>query len=115
VVGVALARAHENPVGAFADALDGRDRTLECLHDLGHRDLVGRAGEQVTPARSAPALDEPGLAQPGHEVLEVGEREPIGLGDVGERNGGVPVSLPELHHHADSVLGLRGEHHPDKS
>ena len=87
MIGIALARAHEDPVGPFAYALDGRDRTLERLHDLGHRDVFGRAGEQVAPARAAPALDEPGLAQPGHEVLEVGQREPIGLGDVGERNG----------------------------
>ena len=42
--GVGLARAHDRAVGGLGDALDRRDRALERLDDLGHRDLARRAG-----------------------------------------------------------------------
>src|SRR3954471_2777773 len=81
VVRVDLARADDRAVGVRADALDRRDAALERLDHLGHRDLLGRAGEKVAAARAAPALDEPGLAQPRDEVLEIGERQAVGLRD----------------------------------
>src|SRR3954469_6082584 len=83
MVGVGLARADDPAVGVGGDAFDGGDAPLERLDDLGHRDLVGRAGQKVAAACAAPALDEPGLAQPRDEVLEIGERQPVGLGDLG--------------------------------
>ena len=49
----------------------------------------GRAREHVAAARAAPAVDEPGLAQPRHQVLEVGQRQPVALGDLRERHDGL--------------------------
>ena len=92
VAGLGLARADDRAVGSCGDALDRGDRALERLDDLGHRDLVGGAGEQVAAARAAPALDQPRLAQAGDEVLEVGQRQPVRLGDLGERDGRVAVA-----------------------
>src|SRR5437762_496835 len=47
VGGVGLAGADDRAVRVRGDALDRRDRALERLDDLGHRDLVRAAGEQV--------------------------------------------------------------------
>ena len=79
-------RAHTTmPSAPSRDALDRGDRALQRLDHLGHRDLVGRARQQVAAARAAPAVDQPRLAQAGDEVLEVGERQPVALGDLRER------------------------------
>ena len=85
-VAVGLARAHDRAVGRLRDALDRRDRSLQRLDDLGHRDLRGRAREQVAAARAAPRVDQPGLAQARDEVLQVGERQPVVLGDLRQRD-----------------------------
>ena len=57
------------------------------------RDLAGRARERVAAVRAAPGLDQPGLAQPLDEVLEVRERKPLGVGDRAERDRAVAVVL----------------------
>src|SRR3954447_10114100 len=111
VVRIGLARAHDRPVGVGGDALDRGDRALQRLHDLGHRDLVGRPRQQIAPARAPPALDQPRLAQPRDEVLEIGERQHVGLGDLGQRNRALPIPRGELDEDADAVFGLGGEHH----
>jgi hypothetical protein len=50
---------------------------------------------------------------PRRLVLEVGERQALGLGDAGERDRRVAVGLArEMGEHADAVLGLGREHHP---
>ncbi len=107
-----LARAHDAAVGSLGDALDRGDRALQRLDDLGHRDLVGRAREHVAAARAAPAVDEPGLAQPCHQMLEVGQRQAVALGDLRERHDGLLAvgalcrPLRQGDHHAHAVLGL---------
>ena len=53
---------------------------------------AGLARERVAAVRAAPGLDQPGLAQPLHEVLEVGERKPLGVGDRAERDRVVAVA-----------------------
>src|SRR4051794_21632486 len=92
VRGVRFPGADDRAVGVGGDALDRRDRALEGLDDLGHRDLVGAAGEQVAAARAAPAVHQPRLAQAGDEVLEVGQRQRVGLGDLGQRDGRVAAA-----------------------
>src|SRR4051795_12565571 len=111
VAGLGFPRADDRPVRVGGDALDGGDRPLERLDDLGHGDLLGVAGEQVAAARAAPALDQPRLAQAGDEVLQIGQRQPVGLGDLGQRNGRLAVARGELDEDADAVFGLGGEHH----
>src|SRR4051794_4293445 len=111
VVRVGLARADDRAVGIGADALDRGDAALERLDDLGHRDLVGRAGQKVAAARAAPALDEPGLAQPRDEVLEIGERQAVGLRHLGQRDWAGAAPGRELHEDPHAVLRLGREHH----
>src|SRR3954453_161762 len=111
VVGVGFPRTDDRAVRVGGDALDRRDRALERLDDLGHRDVVGRARQEVAAAGTAPALDEAGLAQSRDQVLQVGERQRVRLRDLGERNGGLAVARGELDEDADAVLGLGGEHH----
>ena len=57
--GCVLARAHDRPVGALGDALDRRDRALQCLDDLGHRDLAS-AGERACSRRAIRGASRPG-------------------------------------------------------
>src|SRR4051795_12289463 len=111
VPGLGFARADDLAVGVGGDALDRGDGALERLDDLGHRDLVGGPGEQVAAARAAPALHQLRLAQTRDEVLEVGERQPVGLGDLGERHGTVVAAARQFDEDADAVLGFGGEHH----
>src|SRR3954471_2853122 len=106
-----LAGADDLAVRVGGDALDGGDRPLERLDDLGHRDRLRVAGEQVAAARAAPALHEARLAQAGDQVLQVRQRQPVRLGDLGERDGRVAVARGELDEHADAVFGLGGDHH----
>src|SRR3954453_5816340 len=111
MVGIGFPGTDDRAVGVGGDALDRRDRALERLDDLGHRDVVGAAGQQVAAARSTPALHQPGLAQAGDEVLEVGQRQRVGLGDLGQRDRRVAGAGGQLDEDADAVLGLGGEHH----
>src|SRR3954452_1670130 len=111
VAGVGLARADDLAVGVGGDALDRGDLALERLDDLGHRDVLGRAREEVPPAGAAPALDEPGLAQPRDEVLEVGERQAVGLRDLGQRDRARAAPGGQLHEDPNAVLRLGREHH----
>src|SRR3954464_237714 len=111
VPGLGLASADDLAVGVGGDALDRGDGALERLDDLGHRDLVGGAGEQVAAAGAAPALHQLRLAQARDEVLAVGERQPIGLGDLGQRHRTRVRAARQLDEDADAVLGFGGEHH----
>ena len=107
----ALAGAGEHPVRVGGDALDRGDVALQRRHDLGHRDLLGRTGERVAPVRAAARLDQLRLAQALHQVLEIGERQPLGVGDRAEADRLAAVVAREVGHHADAVLGFGREHH----
>ena len=110
-LGVGLARAADRAVGRARDALDRRDPPLERLDDLGHRDLRRLAREQIAAVGPAAALDQPGTAQPRDEMLEIGEGEPLAVGDLGERHRVGAAAPREIDHHAHAVLGSGGEHH----
>ena len=86
-----------------------RDRALEGAEDLAHPDLVGRRGELVAAAGAAGRDDEAGVAEAGHQLLEVGAREVLVERDLGEARRPGPVAPPELDHEPDAVLALRAE------
>ena len=67
---------------------------------------VGRAREHVAAARAAPRVDQAGLAQARDEVLEVGQRQAVVLGDLGQRDRLLAGAPRQLDHHAHAVLGL---------
>src|SRR5204863_107658 len=52
-----------------------------------------------------------GFSKPGDELLQVRERKPLGLGDLGERHGPLTVAPAELDHHPHAVLRPCREHH----
>ena len=104
-------RAGDLALGVELEALHRGDRALQRLNHLEHLDLVGGAPEAVTAVRSALALDQPGLAQLGDQVLEVGEGEALGLGDRAQRNGGAVLLAAQLDHQPHSVFGSGGKQH----
>jgi hypothetical protein len=71
----------------------------------------GVAREQVAAVGAAAAVDSPGASQPRDEVLEIGERQALVLGDLGQRDRLLAAAAGELDHHAHAVFGFGGEHH----
>ena len=116
-------RVHSSFVGQVWPGSDSREHTIEPsaaseMHSIGAIDpssasttsaIVisrGRAGEHVAAARAAPRVDQAGLAQARHEVLEVGQRQAVVGGDLRERDRLLAGPPSELDHHAHAVLGL---------
>ena len=77
--------AQRRVLGVVGGAHHRGDRALERAEDLGHRDGLGRAGELVAAVRAAGAGHQAGLAQADDELLEVGAREVLLGGDLGQR------------------------------
>src|SRR3954453_12548205 len=111
LVAVALVRAENLALGRFVEALHRRDLALQRLDDLVHRDLRRRPREAVAAVRAAGRGDEAGVAKLRDEVLEVGEREALRLGDGAQRDRLLAGLTTELDHQADPVLGFGREQH----
>ena len=116
-------RVHSSLVGQAWSGRDSREQTIEPsaaseMHSIGAIEpssasttsaiVISRGGRasSVAAARAAPDVDQPGLAQARDEVLEIGERQPVMGGDLGERDRVVAGAPSELDHHAYAVLGL---------
>ena len=69
----------------------------------------GAAVELVAAAGAARRGDEAGVPEARDELLQVGARQVLVRGDLGEAGGPGPVAPPELDHQAHAVLALRGE------
>src|SRR3954451_12960320 len=119
-----LRRAAPGVVGVGADdalgvrvgeALHGRDRALEGLDDIIHGDLLGGAGEPVAAVGAAGALHQVGPLEPGHDLLQVGQGQALGLGDGLEADRLLGLLAPELDHEPHAILRLGGEDHGPKS
>ena len=80
--------AQRRVLRVVAGAQHRGDRALEGAQDVGHRDRLGRSGELVAAVRAAGARHETGLAQADDELLEVGAREVLLGGDLGEATPG---------------------------
>ena len=77
--------AQRRVLGVVGGADHRRDGALEGAEDLAHRDRLGRAGELVAAVGAAGADDEAGLAQADDELLQVGPRQVLLGGDLGQR------------------------------
>src|SRR4051794_5646212 len=110
---VDVVRAEHPALGRVVhEAGHRRDRALEREHRLVHVDRLRRARQAVAAVRAAGALDEGGLLQERDDALQVGERQPLGLGDRLQRDRrAVLVVAAELDEQAHSVLRLRREDH----
>src|SRR5450755_2835505 len=113
--GVWLMRA-QHTLGVVVDeALHRRNRAFERLHHLVHRDLLRRSGQPISAVRATGAHHQPGFAQPGDHLLEVGQRQPFSVRDRLQARGMLRRLPAQLDHQAHAVLGLGGEDHRAKS
>ena len=64
-------------------------------HHLGHVMCPPGARQRVAAVRRARLVDELGAAKALHQVLEIGERQALRLGDGAERDGLAPVMVGE--------------------
>jgi hypothetical protein len=65
----------------------GEQRLAERAEDFLDGDRAGGPREHVAAAATADALDQSRLTENGHELADVGHREPFLLGDLGDRDG----------------------------
>jgi hypothetical protein len=85
------------------------ERALKSAEHLAHPDVLGRASQLIAAVGAARARDQPGIAEAHHELLEVGARELLLGGDLGEARRTLAVMPTELDHQPDAVLALRAE------
>src|SRR5918996_3168492 len=116
-VAVDLVRTEHPSLALDVKALHRRDRSLERLDDVDHRDLRRRLRQAVAAVGTAHRGHELGLAQLRHQVLEVGQRQRLRLGDGAEGDGlglvrgRIAGPATELHHQAHPVLGFGRKQH----
>src|SRR3954449_1659934 len=115
VLAVAAVRAQHAALAVVDEAVHRRDRALEREHDLVHRDLLRRAGQDVAAMGAARGGDETGALEQRGDPLEVGERERLGLGHGLQAHRHLSALEPELDEQPDAVLRLRGEDHRPKA
>src|SRR5512144_1687737 len=111
LVAVSLVRTGDLSLGVGLKTLHRSDRALERLDHLEHLDLVSGAPEAVAAVGAALALDQPGLAQLGDQVLEVGERKALRFGDRAERHRGAIFLAAQLDHQPHAIFGSGGKEH----
>ena len=96
--------------GILAGADHRRERALErarCTSPM--RISVRLAGQGIATVGAARAGDEAGVAQADHELLQVGPRQLLVVGDLGQADRSVAVVAGELDHEAHAVLAARRE------
>src|SRR5438094_6298691 len=67
--------------------------------------------QEIAAARPAHAVDKAALAQLGEELLEIGQRNLLPRGDVGERHRPLAAALGEIDHRHDRVAAFGAELH----
>ena len=108
----AMAAHAAGGAGLAAGRLQG---FLDGIGDVGDGDVLGRAGEAIAAAGAARGGDQPGAAERGEELFEIGEGEGLGLGDLAEGDAGGRLALAgaagKLDHGHDGVATAGGETH----
>lgn len=74
-----------------------------------HPHLIGGAGESIAAVCATLAVDDPGVAQTANDLLKIGTRQILLLGDVGQRDGLTVIHPGKGDHEAHSVLTARAE------
>ena len=83
------------------------DRLVDREDDVGDAGVVAVMREQIAAARPAHALDETAAAQLGEKLLEIGQRNLLPLGDLGERDRpavAVPGEIDHRHHRVAALV-----------
>ena len=81
----ALALVVAGPVGVGLAEVAGGDRAVDGGDDLGQRDLLGRAGQDVAAADAPLGAHQTGALEGEQDLLEIGLGQPGALGDVAHR------------------------------
>ncbi len=64
----------------------GADRFVDRQDRIGDAGVVDRAGQQIAAARTTHRLHQAGPAQFGEELFEIGQRNFLAAGNIGERD-----------------------------
>ena len=72
-----------------------RSLLFDGRHDLGDVDLGGGAPQPVAAGAAARALDQAGAAQAQEDLLQIGQRDLLALGDGRQRHGLLAALLGE--------------------
>jgi len=84
-----------------------QDGAVQGAHCLDQADLLGRSGESVAAGVAARGGHQPSTAQGPDQLLDVGVRQLVRLGDAGQRCRALTVGVGQRDQHADAVLGAR--------
>ena len=107
-------RAGHAPAGAGLTARR-LDRLLHGVHDIGHRDRVGRPRQAVAAARPARRGHQAGTAQLAEQLFEISQAQLLAAGDLGQadRAALTPHRLPrgEIRHGHHRIAPAGGELH----
>jgi hypothetical protein len=97
------ALAREAGHGVLAPAARHADAFLHRRHDLGDGDAGGGPAQPVAAGASALAVHQPGAAQLGEQLLQVGQRYLLALGNRRQRHSTAGAILGEVGHGGDRV------------
>src|SRR6266436_7873736 len=86
-------------------------RLIDREDNIGDAGLAAVVREKITAARTSDALDEAALPQHREELLEVGQRNFLPFGDLGERDGVSAAVLGEIDHCHDGIASLGAQPH----
>src|SRR5258708_11614856 len=111
IVGQAAALVAAAPGGRAGGAACGPDRLVDGQDNVRDSRLAGGESEEVAATRAAHAAHQPALAQPGEELFEVGQRDFLAIGDLGERHRIAVAMLGEIDHRHDGVASLGAQPH----
>src|SRR5690348_3709282 len=97
--------------GGARRAAGGADRLVDRKDNIGNARSGRAMREEIAAARAAHALDEVGAAQLRKQLLEIGERDFLTLGDLGEGDRLARAVLGEIDHGHHRVTPLRAQPH----
>ena len=96
----------------LAAALRGIERFVDGDDDVGHRHLVGAAGQAVAAAGTADGLHDLVPAQLAEQLFQVGQRNRLALADARERDGTLALAHGQVNHrsHGKTAFGSQTHH-----
>lgn len=96
---------------AFAAAAGRIEGFVHCADDLRHPDLCRRTSQVIAAARATGAGHETAAAQAREQLLEIGKREILALGDLAQADRTLAVMQGQVQQRGHRVTSLGGEFH----
>ena len=108
---VASSDARARFVVAERDAAERGQRAVEQADDPADRDRRRVGRQRVAAVRPERRPDDAGVLERRHDLLEELRREPVALGERGQRDRAVALVADEVDEGAQAVLGAAGQAH----